>query len=131
MEFSGYNLELDRRRIDNVFRLAQRLPPARAAELRERLGGAPADGRRRAADPRLAGPYRNAYVATGYSMLGMTLAQPAGEAMAEMIMTQRRPQVFEPFRVDRFPKAIVRRPGTVAVRSDLGRAEQAAAVDRQ
>jgi hypothetical protein len=44
-------------------------------------------------------------------MLGMTLSQPAGEAMAEMIVTERRPEVFEPFRVDRFPRAIVRRPG--------------------
>ena len=34
-----------------------------------------------------AGPYRNAYIATGYSMLGMTLVAPAGEAMAEMIVT--------------------------------------------
>jgi D-amino-acid dehydrogenase len=58
-------------------------------------------------------PYRNAYLATGYSMLGMTLSQPAGEAMAEMITSGRRPEVFEPFRVDRFPRAIVRRPGRV------------------
>jgi hypothetical protein len=28
-----------------------------------------------------------------------------------MIVTERRPEVFEPFRVDRFPKGIVRRPG--------------------
>jgi hypothetical protein len=41
----------------------------------------------------------------------MTLSQPAGEAMAEMIVTERRPEVFEPFRLDRFPKAIFRRPG--------------------
>ena len=111
MEFSGYNLELDRRRIDNVFRLAKdylRLEQANYENAWAGLRPMAADGL-----PILdwIGPYRNAYVATGYSMLGMTLAQPAGEAMAEMIMTQRRPQVFEPFRVDRFPKAIVRRPG--------------------
>ena len=43
-------------------------------------------------------------------MLGMTLSQPAGEAMAEMIITQRRPEVFDPFRIDRFPRRIYRRP---------------------
>ena len=55
--------------------------------------------------------WRNAYVATGYSMLGMTLSQPAGEAMAGMIATGERPDVFEPFRIDRFPRLLVRRPG--------------------
>ena len=58
-----------------------------------------------------AGPFGNAYVATGYSMLGMTLSQPAGEAMAEMIATGERPAVFEPFRIDRFPRTVVRLPG--------------------
>jgi hypothetical protein len=32
--------------------------------------------------------------------------------MAEMIVTERRPEVFEPFRIDRFPKTIYRRPET-------------------
>jgi D-amino-acid dehydrogenase len=59
-----------------------------------------------------AGPFRNAYLATGYTMLGMTLSAPAGEAMAEMIVDGRRPAVFEPFRFDRFPRRIVRRRGT-------------------
>jgi hypothetical protein len=31
--------------------------------------------------------------------------------MAEMIVTGRRPEIFEPFRVDRFPRALVRRSG--------------------
>ena len=39
----------------------------------------------------------------------MTLSQPAGEAMAEMIATGVRPALFEPFRGDRFPRAILRR----------------------
>jgi D-amino-acid dehydrogenase len=47
-------------------------------------------------------PYRNCYLATGYSMLGMTLSQPAGEMMAEMVATGVRPALFEPFRSDRF-----------------------------
>ena len=114
MEFSGYNLELDRRRIDNVFRLASdylRLEPAPYENAWAGLRPMAADGL-----PILdwAGPYQNAYVATGYSMLGMTVSQPAGRAMAEMIVNERRPEVFEPFRVDRFPRAIVRRPGAGA-----------------
>jgi D-amino-acid dehydrogenase len=112
MEFSGYNLELDRRRIDNVFRLAKdylRLEEPTYENAWAGLRPMVVDGL-----PILdwAGPYRNAYIATGYSMLGMTLSQPAGEAMAEMIVTKRRPEVFEPFRVDRFPKAIMRRAGS-------------------
>ncbi len=73
MEFSGYNLELDQRRIDNVFRLASEYL---RLEQPSCVGGPAADGRGRAADPRSGGPRQNAYVATGYSMLGMTL--PAG-----------------------------------------------------
>jgi D-amino-acid dehydrogenase len=41
-------------------------------------------------------------VATGYSMLGMTLAAPAGEAMADYVTTGDRPAVLEPFRIGRF-----------------------------
>ena len=110
MEFSGYNLELDTRRIDNVFRLARdylHLTEPTYENAWAGLRPMVADGL-----PVLdwAQPYRNAYLATGYSMLGMTLSQPAGEAMAEMITSERRPEVFEPFRVDRFPRAILRRP---------------------
>jgi D-amino-acid dehydrogenase len=53
----------------------------------------------------------NTYLATGYSMLGMTLSAPAGEAMADMIVGGRRPEVFEPFRLDRYPHWILRRRG--------------------
>jgi D-amino-acid dehydrogenase len=110
MEFSGYNLELDKRRIDNVFRLASEYIQLESPAYESPWAGL----RPMAADglPLLdrLGPYRNAYVASGYSMLGMTLSQPAGEAMADMIATERRPDVFEPFRVDRFPRAILRRP---------------------
>jgi D-amino-acid dehydrogenase len=111
MEFSGYNLELDRRRIDNVFRLAKdylRLAEPSYEDAWAGLRPMVVDGL-----PILdwAQPYRNAFLATGYSMLGMTLSQPAGEAMAEMITTGRRPDLFDPFRVDRFPRAILRRRG--------------------
>ena len=109
MEFSGYELTVDRRRVDNVFRLAKDYIELERPEYEEPWAGLrpmTVDGL-----PILdwAQPYRNAYLATGYSMLGMTLAQPAGAAMAELITTGRRPPVLEPFRRDRFPRAIVRR----------------------
>jgi glycine/D-amino acid oxidase-like deaminating enzyme len=44
----------------------------------------------------------NAYVATGHGMLGITLAPPSGQALAEYLVTGRRPAVLEPFRSDRF-----------------------------
>jgi D-amino-acid dehydrogenase len=108
MEFSGYDLTIDQRRIGNLFRLARDYVDLETPEYEEPWAGlrpTPADGL-----PILdrAGAYDNAYLATGYSMLGMTLAAPAGEAMAEMIVGGRRPDVFEPFRIDRFPRWIVR-----------------------
>jgi D-amino-acid dehydrogenase len=45
--------------------------------------------------------YDNVYLATGYSMQGVTLAAPAGRALAELVATGRRPEVLEPFGVDR------------------------------
>jgi D-amino-acid dehydrogenase len=110
MEFSGYELTVDRRRVDNVFRLAKDYIELERPEYEEPWAGLrpmTVDGL-----PILdwAQPYRNAYLATGYSMLGMTVSQPAGEAMAELVTTGRRPAVLEPFRSDRFPRAIVRRP---------------------
>jgi D-amino-acid dehydrogenase len=110
MEFSGYNLELDRKRIENVFRLAKDYVQLAEPSYENAWAGLRpmvVDGL-----PILdwVPGYRNAYLATGYSMLGMTLSQPAGEAMADMIATERRPEICEPFRADRFPRAIFRRP---------------------
>jgi glycine/D-amino acid oxidase-like deaminating enzyme len=45
--------------------------------------------------------YRNAFVATGHGMLGITLAPASGKALAEYLVTGRRPEVLEPFRFDR------------------------------
>ena len=111
MEFSGYDLTIDERRISNLFELARGYIDLEKPDYEEPWAGLrpmTVDGL-----PILdwAQPYRNAYLATGYSMLGMTISPPASEAMAEMIVTGSRPDVFEPFRVDRFPRAIVRRPG--------------------
>ncbi len=111
MEFSGYNLSIDERRISNLFTLARDYVELETPDYEEPWAGLrpmTVDGL-----PILdwAQPFRNTYVATGYSMLGMTLSQPAGEAMAEMITTGDRPALFEPFRIDRFPRWIVRRAG--------------------
>jgi D-amino-acid dehydrogenase len=109
MEFSGYDLSIDERRIANLFRLACDYVDLESPDYEEPWAGLrpmTVDGL-----PILdwAKPCRNAYIATGYSMLGMTLSQPAGEAMAEMITTGARPALFEPFRIDRFPRLIAHR----------------------
>jgi D-amino-acid dehydrogenase len=108
MEFSGYNLELDRRRIDNVFRLAREYLRLEHPSYEEPWAGL----RPMVVDglpvlDRIA-PFSNAFIATGYSMLGMTLAQPAGQEMAAMMLSGKRPEVFEPFRLDRFPRFFLR-----------------------
>ncbi|MBS1862704.1 MAG: FAD-dependent oxidoreductase [Actinobacteria bacterium] len=105
MEFSGVNLHLDRHRID------QTIAGARASFrewMRPEVESEWAGMRPIAPDglPVLdrAAPYENLYVATGYSMQGMTLGPPAGDAIAEFITTGRRPSVLEPFTLDRFSR---------------------------
>jgi D-amino-acid dehydrogenase len=102
MEFSGYNLEVDRARLENVLRMASDYIELETPDYEDAWAGLrpmTADGL-----PILdwAGSYRNCYLATGYSMLGMTVSQPAGEAMAGMVASGERPALFEPFRCDRF-----------------------------
>ncbi len=105
MEFSGVNLQLDRRRIDATIAGARESfhewaePGVRSewAGMRPIApDGLPIVDR--------AAPYANLYVATGYSMQGMTLGPPAGEAMAEYVDIGTRPAVLEPFALDRFPR---------------------------
>jgi glycine/D-amino acid oxidase-like deaminating enzyme len=45
--------------------------------------------------------YRNAYLATGHGMLGVTLGPVTGKSLAELIVTGRRPAVLDPFSFDR------------------------------
>jgi D-amino-acid dehydrogenase len=112
MEFSGCDTGVDERRINAVFgevreflNVTNPAPREAWAGLRPMTAdGLPIIDRLTRCD--------NAYIATGYSMLGMTLSPPAGEALAEMIVTGRRPDVLEPFRVDRFPRFILRRRGS-------------------
>jgi D-amino-acid dehydrogenase len=110
MEFSGYDLSIDRRRIDNLFELSRGYVDLEDPSYEEPWAGL----RPMTVDGLpildLAGPYRNASIATGYSMLGMTISPSAGEALAELITTGHRPELLEPFRLDRFAKRILRRP---------------------
>jgi D-amino-acid dehydrogenase len=109
MEFTGFNRAIDRRRIDTIFSGVKGFLNVTSDAPRDAWAGL----RPMTADglpiiDRLS-RYENAFVATGYSMLGMTLALPAGEALAGMIVSGTRPHVLEPFRVDRYPRWIIRR----------------------
>jgi D-amino-acid dehydrogenase len=103
MEFSGINNRLDRRRIDAIVAGARRsFQPWKTPEIESEWAGMrpiTADGL-----PILdrAGDLENTYIATGYSMQGVTLAPTSGKALAEMITSGRRPPLLEPFRLDRF-----------------------------
>ena len=97
MEFSGYDLAIDERRISNLYDLARGTSTSRKPTTRAvgRASSMTVDGL-----PILdwAQPYRNAYLATvRYSMLGMTVSGARGRRRwAEMIVTGSRPDVFEP-----------------------------------
>lgn len=68
----------------------------------ERMGGNASDRSRRAADHRPRATAQNVWIATAYSMLGMTVSLPAAEQLSELIASGRRPTLLEPFRADRF-----------------------------
>jgi D-amino-acid dehydrogenase len=105
MEFSGVNGRLDRRRVDTIVR--------GAAGMLEGIDGLelenPWSGMRPIAPDGLpivdrAPGHENVYLAAAYSMLGMTLAAPAGEALAGMILGGARPAELEPFAAARFAR---------------------------
>jgi len=98
MEFSGLNTRLDHRRIAGI------VDGARASF--QPWHGDATDSHWAGMRPILpdglpvldrAAPYENVYVATGYSMQGVTLAPPAGRALAELVATGERPAILEPF----------------------------------
>jgi len=115
MEFSGINARLDRRRIDSIIRGAERMTAGWTGLDEDSVwcglrpiapDGLPIIDRH----PRLA----NVYFAGAYSMLGMTLAAPAAEALASFVLTGERPAALMPFRATRFGLAdTLRRAGTV------------------
>jgi D-amino-acid dehydrogenase len=109
MEFSGLNARLDRRRIQSIAEGASRLIDGWADPDEDTLwcglrpiapDGLPIIDRH----PTIA----NVFFAGAYSMLGMTLAAPAAEKLAQFVVTDHRPPELAPFRADRF-----RRGGTI------------------
>jgi D-amino-acid dehydrogenase len=106
MEFSGLNARLDRRRIRSIAQGASRLIDGWTAPEPDSLwcglrpiasDGLPIVDRH----PAVA----NVFFAGAYSMLGMTLAAPAGEKLAQFVVTDRRPAELSPFRATRFRPA--------------------------
>ncbi len=102
MEFSGLNTRLDDRRISDITVAASScFQPWQTPEIEQRWAGM------RPITPDglpildVAGAFENLYVASGYSMQGVTLAPPAGEAMAELVATGRKPALLEPFGIER------------------------------
>jgi len=117
MEFSGLNARLDRRRIEPIVQAASRLIDGWADPDAESLwcglrpiapDGLPIVDRH----PGIG----NVFFAGAYSMLGMTLAAPAAEKLAEFVLTGRRPPELSPFRADRFRR--LRTPGMARASED-------------
>jgi len=103
MEFSGINARIDRRWIESIIRGAGQMldawseldPDSVWCGLRPIApDGLPIIDRH----PRLA----NVFFAGAYSMLGMTLAAPAAQALTSFMLTSERPAVLSPFRATRF-----------------------------
>jgi D-amino-acid dehydrogenase len=101
MEFSGLNTRLDDHRISDIVVAARAsFQPWKSREIEQRWAGMrpiTPDGLPVLDRTRLA----NAYVATGYSMQGVTLAAPAGKAVAQFITSGTRPALLEPFEITR------------------------------
>ena len=101
MEFSGLNTRLDERRINDIVVAARDcFQPWQTPKIEQTWAGMrpiTPDGLPVLDRTALS----NAYIATGYSMQGVTLAASAGHAMAEFITTGRKPPVLEPFAIDR------------------------------
>ena len=112
MEFSGLNTRLDQRRIDDIISGARAsFQPWKTPEVAQRWAGMrpiTPDGL-----PVLdRTDHPNTYIATGYSMQGVTLAAPAGKAMAEFMATGRKPDLLKPFAIDRLQGLRRRRNGS-------------------
>jgi D-amino-acid dehydrogenase len=103
MEFSGLNARLDRRRIESITHGASRLIDGWADPDEDTVwcglrpiapDGLPIIDRH--------ATIANVFFAGAYSMLGMTLAAPAAQKLAQFVLTGRRPPELAPFRADRF-----------------------------
>jgi len=118
MEFSGLNARLDRRRIQSIVEGASRLIDGVTDPDEDSLwcglrpitpDGLPIIDRH----PAIA----NVFFAGAYSMLGMTLAAPAAEKLAQFVVTDRRPAELAPFRANRFGRG-----GTLSLRKQHNKA---------
>jgi D-amino-acid dehydrogenase len=56
-------------------------------------------------------PFDRFDVATGHSMLGITLGPASGKALADFVLSGTRPGLLEPFRMRRFQRRAARVPG--------------------
>lgn len=103
MEFSGLNTRLDRRRVEAMVRGAREgLCEWKTPEVEGIWAGMrPITPDGLPVLDQASGP-RNLFVATGHSMQGVHLSTASGEQMAEFVASGKRPQVLEPFRLDRF-----------------------------
>lgn len=102
-EFSGIDGRLDRRRIESIVKGAASLVDGLPAPEEDTIwsglrpiapDGLPIIDRHPTLD--------NVFFAGAYSMLGMTLAAPAGKGLASFVLTGARPPELEPFRAMRF-----------------------------
>ncbi|MFL5870472.1 MAG: NAD(P)/FAD-dependent oxidoreductase [Solirubrobacterales bacterium] len=111
MEFSGLNTRLDQRRIDDIITGARAsFQPWKSPEVEQTWAGMrPITPDGLPVLDRTA--LENTYVATGYSMQGVTLAAPAGKAMAEFMATGRKPDLLGPFGIERLQGMRRRRDG--------------------
>jgi D-amino-acid dehydrogenase len=105
MEFSGLKSPIDQRRVETMKRRARPL-----LGWDEGTEGEPWAGLRPIAPDglpvigRLAS-VENVFLASGYSMLGITVGLPAGELVAEAIVTGESPDALRSFSPDRFRRA--------------------------
>jgi D-amino-acid dehydrogenase len=111
MEFSGLNTNLDDRRINDIIVAARAsFQPWKTPEVEERWAGMrpiTADGL-----PIIdRTSFANTYVSTGGAMQGVTLSPPAGKAMAEYMLTGKRPALLAPFELERLQGFRRRRNG--------------------
>ena len=117
MEFSGVNNRLDRRRIEHIVAGAREsFQPWKTPDIDDEWAGMRpivADGL-----PIVdrVDRYENLFISTGGAMQGVTLAPTSGQALAEMIVNGRRPELLEPFRLDRFPRLPLRTPSSPLAR---------------
>jgi D-amino-acid dehydrogenase len=116
LELTGYDLSVDRRRVDAVFNAARtRLAGVTSARIRHvwrglrpcTPDGLPIIGRTKR--------FENVVVATGHTMLGITLAPVTGLLAAEVIAGDEPSHDLAPLSPDRFSRP-ARRPASPSAR---------------